>query len=156
MSAEREAAASAFLLLPADAPEGDAAFEAWLSLVGLAFSALTCEHEAWVELTRSLVTGFELTAPPAATSGDEQDPGEPDDPGPAPHRRYSSEERREAIALAEELGTSRAATRLGIPYATLWQWAGSIKAPPEARPRVDHDAARARAAGAAYEQAVPE
>ncbi len=42
--------------------------------------------------------------------------------GIAPSRRYTDEFKLEAVRLAESIGGSRAAKRLGIPDSSLWNW----------------------------------
>lgn len=39
-----------------------------------------------------------------------------------PNRRYSNEFKLEAVRLAESIGGSQAAKRLGIPDSSLWNW----------------------------------
>lgn len=42
-------------------------------------------------------------------------------------KRYTNEERREALKLAEEIGAATAARRLGINVDTLYGWRGRAK-----------------------------
>ena len=44
-------------------------------------------------------------------------------------KRYTSEERREALKLAEEIGAAAATRRLGINADTLYGWQGREKEP---------------------------
>lgn len=50
-----------------------------------------------------------------------------------PARRYAEEYIKEAVRLAQSLGTPEAAERLGVPYATLsgWRRRSEAKEPPE-------------------------
>ncbi|MFU8803575.1 MAG: transposase, partial [Bradymonadaceae bacterium] len=40
-----------------------------------------------------------------------------------PYRKYTAEEKEEAIKLSLEVGGRQAASRLGLPYSTLARWA---------------------------------
>src|SRR5258705_13971724 len=45
-----------------------------------------------------------------------------------PNRKYTDEFKVEAVRLAESIGGSKAAKRLGIPDSSLWNWMGLSRA----------------------------
>jgi len=45
-----------------------------------------------------------------------------------PNRKYTDEFKVEAVRLAESIGGSKAAKRLGIPDSSLWNWIGLRRA----------------------------
>ena len=45
-----------------------------------------------------------------------------------PNRKYTDEFKVEAVRLAESIGGSKAAKRLGIPDSSLWNWMGHRRA----------------------------
>jgi transposase len=45
-----------------------------------------------------------------------------------PNRQYTDEFKLEAVRLAESIGGSQAAKRLGIPDSSLWNWIGLSRA----------------------------